>query len=55
MVLRFNKRLYGLKQVPHILYLFLCGVIVGLVFITLDTDPRLYTRGENILEVYVPY
>src|SRR5579862_1368518 len=53
MVLRLNKSLYGLKQAPRIWYLFLCGVIVGLGFVALETDPCIYVRGEIILEVYV--
>jgi transposase InsO family protein len=53
MVLRLNKSLYGLKQAPRIWYLFLCGVIVGLGFVALETDPCIYTRKDIILEVYV--
>jgi hypothetical protein len=53
MVLRLNKSLYRLKQAPRIWYLFLCGVIVGLGFVALETDPCIYTRADIILEVYV--
>jgi hypothetical protein len=53
MVLRLNKSLYGLKQAPRIWYLFLCGVIVGLGFVALETDSYIYTREDIILEVYV--
>jgi transposase InsO family protein len=52
-VLRLNKSLYGLKQAPRIWYLFLCGVIVGLGFIPLETDSCIYIRGDIIMEVYV--
>jgi hypothetical protein len=52
-VLRLNKALYGLKQAPRIWYLLLCGVIVGLGFVVLETDTSIYVRGEVIIEVYV--
>ena len=52
-VLRLNKSLYGLKQAPRIWYLFLCGVIVGIGFVALETDPCIYVRRDIILEVYV--
>jgi len=52
-VLRLNKALYGLKQAPRIWYLLLCGVIVGLGFVVLETDTSIYMRGEIIIEVYV--
>src|SRR6266496_4674586 len=41
-VLRLNKSLYGLKQAPRIWYLFLCGIIVGLGFVQLETDSCIY-------------
>jgi hypothetical protein len=44
-VLYLNKSLYGLKQAPRIWYLFLCGVIINLGFITLESDPCIYIRG----------
>ena len=52
-VLRLNKALYGLKQAPRIWYLLLCGVIVGLGFVVLETDTSIYVRGDIIIEVYV--
>ena len=52
-VLCLNKSLYGLKQAPRIWYLFLCGVIVGLGFVQLETDSCIYIRGDIIVEVYV--
>ena len=52
-VLRLNKSLYGLKQAPQIWYLLLCGVIVGMGFVVLETDSCVYTRGKIIIEVYV--
>ena len=52
-VLRLNKSLYGLKQAPRIWYLLLCGVIVGMGFVVLETDSCVYTRGNIIIEVYV--
>jgi hypothetical protein len=52
-VLRVNKYLYGLKQAPRIWYLFLCGVIVGLGFIQLETHSCICIRGDIIAEVYV--
>src|SRR5437762_10206387 len=52
-VLRLNKALYGLKQAPRIWYLLLCGVIVGLGFVVLETDTSIYMRGEIIIEVYI--
>ena len=52
-VLRLNKALYGLKQAPRIWYLLLCGVIVGLGFVVLETDTSIYLRDTIIIEVYV--
>ena len=52
-VLHLNKPLYGLKQAPHIWYLFLCGVIVGLGFVSFETDSCIYIRHDVIIEVYV--
>ena len=52
-VLRLNKSLYGLKQAPRIWYLFLCGVIIGLGFVQLETDSCIYIRDDIIAEVYV--
>jgi Reverse transcriptase (RNA-dependent DNA polymerase) len=37
-VLHLNKSLYDLKQAPSIWYLFLCGVIVDLGFVALESD-----------------
>ena len=51
-VLCLNKSLYGLKQAPRIWYLFLCGVIIGLGFVQLETDSCIYIR-DIIVEVYV--
>ena len=45
--------LYKLKQVSHIWYLFLCGVIIGLGFVQLETDSCIYIRNDIIAEVYV--
>jgi len=52
-VLHLNKSLYGLKQAPRIWYLFLCGVILGLGFVPLETDPRIYVQRDVIAGVYV--
>src|SRR5277367_1268937 len=52
-VLHLNKSLYGLKQAPRIWYLFLCGVILGLGFVPLETDPCIYIRQDVIAGVYV--
>jgi Reverse transcriptase (RNA-dependent DNA polymerase) len=52
-VLRLIKSLYGLKQAPRIWYLFLYGVIVGLGFVPLETDPCIYRRGDIIAVIYV--
>ena len=49
-VLRLNKALYGLKQAPRIWYLLLCGVIVGLGFVVLETDTSIYVRGKLSLK-----
>src|SRR5437763_5675107 len=51
--LRLIKSLYGLKQAPRIWYLFLCGVIVGLRFVALETDSCIYRRGDIIAVVYI--
>jgi hypothetical protein len=52
-VLRLNESLCGLKQTPHIWYPFLCGVIVGLGFVQLETGSCIYIRDDIIAEVYV--
>ena len=43
-VLCLNKAPYGLKQAPCIWYLLLCGVIVGLGFVVLETDISIYVH-----------
>ena len=52
-VLCLNKFLYELKQTPCIWYLFLCGVIIGLGFVQLETDSCIYIHEDIIAEVYV--
>ena len=47
------KSLYRLKQAPHIWYLFLCGVIIGLRFVALEIDSCIYRRGDIIAVVYM--
>jgi hypothetical protein len=52
-VLRLNKSLYGLKQASRIWYLFLCGIIIELGFVALETDSCIYVRGNILIAVYV--
>jgi hypothetical protein len=52
-VLHLNKSLYGLKQALRIWYLFLCGVIIDLGFVALESHTCIYIRGQLIVAVYV--
>ena len=52
-VLLLNKALYSLKQTPHLWYLLLSEVIVGMGFQALETDPSIYIYGNVIMGIYV--
>jgi hypothetical protein len=52
-VLHLNKSLYGLKQASRIWFLHLCGIIIDMGFVALETDTCIYVRGNLLIAVYV--
>jgi len=52
-VLHLHKSLYGLKKAPCIWYLFLCGLIIDLGFVALESDICIYIWGQLLVAVYV--